>query len=74
MYSYEERRVAVELWCQFGGRVAATVRGLAYPSIKQLRRWNRYFLEHNEIPKLGAAVASLDRGATLKGRYSLFLE
>ena len=40
MCSYEQRRVAIELCCQYDGQVAAAVRALGYPSVKQLKRWS----------------------------------
>jgi len=51
MYSYEQRRVAIELCCQHDGRAPAVVRVLGYPSVKQLRRWHRHYLQTGEIPE-----------------------
>ena len=51
MYSYEQRRVAIELCCQHDGRVPAVVRVLGYPSVKQLRRWHRHYQQTGEIPE-----------------------
>ena len=51
MYSYEQRRVAIELCCRYDGRAAAAVRALGYPSVKQLKRWHLHYLRTGEIPE-----------------------
>ena len=51
MYSYEQRRAAIELCCQYDGRAAPAVRVLGYPSVKQLRRWHRQYLQTGKIPE-----------------------
>lgn len=51
MYSYEQRRAAIELCSHYDGRAAAAVRVLGYPSVKQLRRWHRHYLQTGQIPE-----------------------
>jgi len=51
MYSSEQRRVAIELCCQYNGQVAAAARALGYPSVKQLKRWYLHYLRTGEIPE-----------------------
>ncbi|KAF0284745.1 IS3 family transposase [Spiribacter roseus] len=51
MYSYEDRKTAVELYIQYRRDAAATVRALGYPSKKGLRRWYQAFIEAGHMPQ-----------------------
>jgi transposase-like protein len=53
MNSYEQRRVAIELYCQYDGQVATAARALGYPSVKQLKRWHLHYRRTGEIPGPG---------------------
>ena len=50
MYSYEDRKRAIELYIQYGKRGAPAVLDLGYPSIKQLRRWYRHYVATGDVP------------------------
>jgi transposase-like protein len=45
MYSYEERKKAVELYLQFGKSACAVIRDLGYPTFSMLKLWYREYLE-----------------------------
>ena len=50
MYSYEDRKRAVELYIQYRRDGAATVRVLGYPSKKSLRRWHQALVCAGQLP------------------------
>ena len=43
MYSYEDRRRAVELYIKLGKRMGATIRKLGYPTKNSLKKWHQEF-------------------------------
>lgn len=45
MHSYEDRIRAVELYLRYGRRLTVVVRELGYPSVKQLSRWVRVYVD-----------------------------
>ena len=49
MYSYEERKKAVELYIQYGYRAAAVIRELGYPDRHTLKRWAREYEEDRDL-------------------------
>ena len=49
MYSYKERKKAVELYIQYGYRAAAVVRALGYPNRHTLKRWAQEFKTDKEL-------------------------
>ena len=49
MFSYEERRKAVELLIQYDGRYAAVIHELGYPSREALRKWYYEYRENGNI-------------------------
>ena len=49
MYSYKERKKAVELYIQYGYRAAAVVRALGYPNRHTLKRWAQEFKTDKEF-------------------------
>jgi putative transposase len=51
MYSYEQRKKAVELYIKFDKSVSAVVRELGYPDVKMLKAWYREYLEKGELHK-----------------------
>lgn len=49
MYSYEERKKAVDLYIQYGYRAAAVVQELGYPNRHTLKRWAREYEADKEL-------------------------
>lgn len=49
MYSYKERKKAVELYIQYGYRAAAVVWALGYPNRHTLKRWAQEFKTDKEL-------------------------
>ena len=49
MYSYEERKKAVELYIQYGYRAAAVIRELGYPDRHTLKRCTRDIVVQENI-------------------------
>ena len=49
MYSYEERKKAVERYIQYGYRAAAVIRELGYPDRHTLKRWAREYEEDRDL-------------------------
>jgi transposase InsO family protein/transposase-like protein len=49
MYSYEQRKNAVELYIKFDKSACAVVRELGYPDTKMLRVWYREYLEEGDL-------------------------
>jgi len=51
MYSYEERKKAVELYIKFDKSASAVVRELGYPTTRMLTLWYREYLEEGDLHK-----------------------
>lgn len=51
MHSYEDRIRAVELYFRYGRRLTVVVSELGYPSVKQLSRWVRVYVDAGDLPK-----------------------
>ena len=49
MYSYEDRKKAVELYIQYGLRASATIRELGYPDRHSLSMWYKEYLENGDL-------------------------
>ena len=49
MYSYEDRKRAVELYIEYNLSTADVIRELGYPSRNSLKNWYRDYLEHDEV-------------------------
>lgn len=49
MFSYEERRKAVELLIQYDGGYAAVIHELGYPSREALRKWYYEYRKNGNI-------------------------
>ena len=49
MYSYDERRRAVELYIKLGKRIRATTRQLGYPTKNALKNWHQEFQERGDL-------------------------
>ncbi len=50
MYSYEDRRRAVQLDIRLGKGVGLTIRQLGYPTKNALRSWHREYEQRRELP------------------------
>ena len=51
MYSYEDRKKAVELYKKFDKSASAVVRELGYPTTRMLTLWYREYLENGDLHK-----------------------
>ena len=51
MYSYEERKKAVELYIKFDKSASDVVRELGYPTTRMLTLWYREYLENGDLHK-----------------------
>ena len=51
MYSYDERKKAVELYIKFDKSASAVVRELGYPTTRMLTLWYREYLEEDDLHK-----------------------
>jgi transposase-like protein len=51
MYSYEDRKKAVELYIKFDKSAVAVIRELGYPTYNMLKLWYREYLEERELYK-----------------------
>lgn len=49
MYSYEDRKKAVELYIKYDRSAASTVRELGYPDRKMLAHWYKEYIETGEL-------------------------
>ncbi len=49
MYSYEERKKAVELYIKFDKSACSVVRELGYPTTRMLTLWYREYLENGYL-------------------------
>lgn len=49
MYSYKERKKAVELYIQYGNRAASVIRELGYPDRHTLKRWAKEYEADQEL-------------------------
>lgn len=49
MYSYEDRKRAVELYIEYGLSAVEVIRELGYPNRHSLRNWYKDYLEHGEV-------------------------
>jgi len=49
MYSYADRRRAVELYIRLGKRLNGTIRQLGYPTMNALRGWYREYVQHLDL-------------------------
>ncbi len=49
MYSYEDRKRAVELYIEYGLGAADVIRELGYPNRHSLSNWYKDYLEHGEV-------------------------
>ena len=49
MYSYEDRRKAVELYIKYGLRAAATIRELGYPDRHFLSMWYKEYITNGDL-------------------------
>jgi transposase InsO family protein/transposase-like protein len=49
MYSYEDRRKAVELYIKYGLRAAATIRELGYPDRHSLSMWYKEYITNGDL-------------------------
>ena len=49
MYSYEERKKAVELYIKYDKSACAVIRELGYPSSKMLKNWYQEYQEHGDL-------------------------
>lgn len=52
MYSYEEKKRAVELYIQYEKSCAAVINELGYPSRVALLNWYKDYLEHGETKRI----------------------
>ena len=56
MYSYEERKKAIELYIKYDKRACAVIRELEYPTPKMLKRWYEEYHNNGDMhkkPQLG---------------------
>lgn len=51
MYTYEERKKAVDLYFKYDQALAATTKKLGYPSVGALRQWIREFQSSGKLHK-----------------------
>lgn len=49
MYSYEDRKKAVELYIKFDKSAVAVIRELGYPTYNMLKLWYREYLEEGDL-------------------------
>lgn len=49
MYTYEERKKAVDLYFEYDQALTATTKKLGYPSIGALRQWIREFQSTDQL-------------------------
>ena len=49
MYSYEDRKRAVELYIEYSFKAAEVIRELGYPNRHSLSNWYKDYLEHGEV-------------------------
>lgn len=49
MYSYEDRRKAVELYIKYGLRASATIRELGYPDRHSLMMWYKEYIANGDL-------------------------
>ena len=49
MYSYDERRQAVDLYLKLGKRIRATIRQLGYPTKNALKNWHQEFQQRGDL-------------------------
>ena len=52
MYSYEQRKKAVELYIKYGFALRAVIRELGYPTCEQsIRNWYKEYQDNGELPQ-----------------------
>lgn len=51
MYSYEERKTAIELYIKYDLQVNPVIKELGYPSRRILYKWYKEFIEQQGFPK-----------------------
>ena len=51
MFSYEERKKAVELYIKYGKNASAVINELGYPNRHSLVQWYKVYLKTGQIPK-----------------------
>jgi len=50
MYSYEDKKRAVELYIKYDKSPTAVINELGYPSIPALKQWYRGYVETGDVP------------------------